>query len=74
MSSILDIYCFCGQGKKKLKSIEKYDGVQAKWTKIEREDGVVTNYNLKALSFKNDILVFGGHRMGEGEVRSMYRF
>ena len=32
------------------------------------------NYNLKAVAFKNDVVVFGGHRHGEGEVRTMYRF
>lgn len=75
-SGILNIYCFCGLSKKKLKlkSIEKYDNKSTKWTKIDKEDTIVVNFNITALLYKNDIVVFGGHRIGDGEVRTMYRF
>lgn len=66
-----DLYCFQGISKKRLKSIEKYDGGTRKWSKFEKDEGTIGNYNLRAIPYQEDILLFGGHK-GEGkEVKTM---
>ena len=69
-----DVYCFCGYAKKRLKSIERYNGINGKWTKFEKDERTVGNFHLRALQYKDDILVFGGQRYEGRELRTMYLF
>ena len=55
-----DLYCFCGVAKRRLKTIEKYDCVIRKWVKLETDESTLPTFNLRAVSMKDEILVFGG--------------
>ncbi len=53
------IYCFCGKSKQILKSIEKH--CSNKWKKLVVDQDIISNYNLRAICYKDRFLVFGGY-------------